>query len=495
MYRQPLTRRRFVELSLGAASGLAMSRAPQRATAQEATPVPKSATVPSPNLGKDFGGKEIRMGTSTEYYAYALRMFQDQVEKEFNVKLKIDVVPATDMYQRNITEFTSGSTSYDVLMFLPFTLPDYAPHLVPLDDQGKKLNLDFKLDDVLPSFREIYSTWNGKIVSIPFDGDVHLLMYNKDAFENPELQQKFKAEHNYDLAIPSTYDQYLDMAKFFNENPWRKDGQKGYGVAEGYNGPEWWYENRLGSYGAVYFDENMEPLINGKNAIAAADNLVQTAKFSPPGSNSFGYQETENALVKGDVALSINWSSAYRTSTNPAKSTTVGRIGTAVTPAAMVNGQLNRRDALCTGWSQCVPKYSKNIEAATYIVWFYSQPAVHTAHIIDPDTGVDAYRVSSLDNEEFVASYGADYVKVIKDAIAVGFPDLQVPNAFEYYTSLDNGLKEAIAGSKSTADAMNGIAKEWKDITDRMGADQQKAAWNNEYDKMKAQGIKYIPMQ
>jgi len=446
------------------------------------------------NLGKNFNNLQIKIGASTEYYAYALRQFQGQIEKEFGVKLNIDVVPASDMYQRNLTEFTSGSSSYDLFMFLPFQLPDYAAHLEPLDDLTKSYGLDLKLNDVLPVFREVYSSWDGKLVSMPFDGDVHLFLYNKDAFGNSNLQTQFKAKYSYDLKVPETYDQYLDMAQFFTENKWRTDGRQGFGTAEGLSGPEWWWENRLASYGGVYFDDDVKPLINSKNAIAATDNLVKAAKFMPPGANTFGYQEVENALVKGDVAMSINWSSAYRTSTNPQKSTTVGKIGSAMTPGAMVNGKLVRHDALCTGWSLAIPKYAKNKEAAAYVLWFYSQPEVHLQFVVDPDTGIDAFRASALDNDRFVTTYGKDYAQSIKDALASGFPDLQLLNSQEYYQRLDDGLKEAIVGSKSVQSAMDDAASKWSDITQRMGQQRQKDAWAKESANLKARGIQYTPL-
>lgn len=459
------------------------------------TPVAPVATVAPTNLGKNFNNQQIKIGASTEYYAYALRQFQGQIEKELGVKINIDVVPSGDMYQRNLTEFTSGSTSYDLFMFLPFQLPDYAAHLEPLDDLSKTYGFDLKLDDVLPVFREVYSTWGGKIVSMPFDGDVHLFLYNKDAFGSTDLQNKFKSKYGYDLKAPDTYDQYLDMAQFFTENNWRTDGGgQGFGTAEGLGGPEWWWENRFGSYGAVYFDDDVKPLINSKNALAATDNLVKAAKFMPPGANTFGYQEVENALVKGDVAMSINWSSAFRTSTNPQKSTTVGKIGTAMTPGAMVNGKLVRHDALCTGWSLGIPKYTKNKEPAAYVLWFYSQPEVHLQFIIDPDTGVDAFRTSVLDNDRFVSKYGKDYAQTIKDALAAGFPDLQMLNSQEYYQRLDDGLKEAIVGSKTVQAALDDAASRWSDITQRMGQSRQKDAWSKESANMKARGIEYIAM-
>ncbi|MCA9863634.1 MAG: extracellular solute-binding protein [Thermomicrobiales bacterium] len=487
-HTRPLNRRRFLGASAGAAAGLIAGKA--GVLAQDATPAVGSAA----SLGKDFGGVTIRIATIAEYYAHAFRMFQDQVEQELGVTLSIEVVPAADLYARNMQDYVGGSTSYDVAFFLPYQLPDYAPHLDPIGDLMAQYELDPQLDDILPAFKNFYTTWAGKHMTVPFDGDHHLMLYNKDAFENADLQSKFESENGYPLAVPETYDQYLAMAKFFQENPWRTDGGTGYGVAEGYLEPSWWFENRLASSGAVYFDEEMNPLINTPNAIMAAQNLVDLAPFNPPGSNTFGYQEVENAIAQGDVALSINWSSAFRTSMDPNKSKVVGKIGTAVTPGFMVNGELVRHDALCTGWVLGIPTYGPNKEAATYVAWFYSQPDVHTAMILDPNTGVDAYRLSSIQDPAFAEKYGADFVTTIEDSITVGFPDLQVPNAFEYYTSLNNQLREAVTGGKSVEDAMNQVAAEWNEITDRMGREAQAEAWNTAYTAMKDAGITYIPL-
>ena len=486
--RRSLSRRHLLGGSAGVAASLLAGRT--GLLAQEASP----AAVPSANLGKDFGGATIRIATIAEYYAYAFRMFQEQVEKELNVKLSIEVVPAADLYARNMQDYVGGSTSYDVAYFLPYQLPDFAPHLDPIGDLMTQYGLDPKLDDILPAFKNFYTTWDGKHMTVPFDGDHHLMLYNKDAFSNADLQAKFESENGYPLAVPETYDQYLQMAKFFQENPWRTDGGTGYGVAEGYLNPSWWFENRLASSGAVYFDEQMNPLINTPNAIMAAQNLVDLAPFNPPGSNTFGYQEVENAIAQGDVALSINWSSAFRTSMDPNKSKVVGKIGTAVTPGFMVNDELIRHDALCTGWVLGIPTYGPQKEAATYVAWYYTRPEVHTAMILDPNTGVDAYRLSSIEDPAFAEKYGEEFVTTINDSITLGFPDLQVPNAFEYYTSLDNQLREAVTGGKSVEDAMNQIATEWNEITDRMGRDLQIAAWNTAYTAMKDAGITYVPL-
>lgn len=489
-YPRSLNRRRFLGVSVSAAAAGLAARGGAHVGAQDATP-----SVSSAGVSKNFGGTQIRIATIAEYYAYGFRMFQDQVEQELGVTLSIEVVPANDLYARNMQDYASGSTSYDVAYFLPYQLPDFAPHLDPIGDLFTQYGLDPLLDDILPAFRDFYTIWDGQHMTIPFDGDHHIMLYNREAFENADLQSQFEDQYGYPLTVPEEYGQYLQMAEFFHGNPWRADGGQGFGVAEGYLEPHWWFENRLASSGAVYFDEQMNPLINTPNAIMAAQNLIDLAPFNPPGANTFGYQEVENAIAQGDVPLSINWSSAYRTSTDPERSRVVGNIGTAVTPGFMVNDQLIRRAALCTGWVLGVPTYGPNKEAAAYVAWYYTRPEVHAAHILDPNTGIDAYRRSAIENEEFGATYGEEYVQTLDDSLAVGFPDLQLPNAFEYYTSLSNQLREAATGSKSTEDAMNQTASEWNEITDRMGRDLQTEAWNTAYDAMKEAGIEYIPLE
>jgi len=140
-----------------AAAGAAPSVAPTAVPTSTVIP----ATIAAPAVSKKFAGQTIKIATSTEYYAYAMRQFRDQIEQSGNLKLSIDVVPGSDLYTRNQTEYNAGATSYDVTMFLPFQLPDYAPHMEPLKALMDKGGLDLQLDDVLPTFRDYYLTWGG----------------------------------------------------------------------------------------------------------------------------------------------------------------------------------------------------------------------------------------------------------------------------------------------------------------------------------------------
>jgi multiple sugar transport system substrate-binding protein len=47
-------------------------------------------------------------------------------------------------------------------------------------------------------------TVDGTVYGLPDDGDVFILYYRTDLFDDPENQAEFKAAHGYDLAPPET---------------------------------------------------------------------------------------------------------------------------------------------------------------------------------------------------------------------------------------------------------------------------------------------------
>ena len=49
--------------------------------------------------------------------------------------------------------------------------------------------------------------------AMPLDGDIHIMFYNRTAFERPENKEKFKSQFGYELAPPQTWTQWDDMAK------------------------------------------------------------------------------------------------------------------------------------------------------------------------------------------------------------------------------------------------------------------------------------------
>src|SRR3546814_11823494 len=78
-------------------------------------------------------------------------------------------------------------------------------------------------EDSAPVYRDRLMVWDGKVLSQTMDGDVHTYTYRIDLFEDPKEQEAFKAKYGYDLAVPKTWKEYLDIAEFFqrpDQNLW-----------------------------------------------------------------------------------------------------------------------------------------------------------------------------------------------------------------------------------------------------------------------------------
>jgi multiple sugar transport system substrate-binding protein len=251
----------------------------------------------------------LRMSTG-ETYPEVFKMYADEVEQQFGITFEYSMTAPQDMYQKDMLEFASGSSSHDVVLFQPAWLPDYAPHLVDLGAAAEEYGLNFQLDDALDVFKTSYTTWEGTIVSLPVDADQHNFYYNRTAFEDDRNIEAFRTETGQELKVPETWDEYVQVAQFFNGKDWDFDGEPEYGVAEAWQrgGYAWyWWESKFFGYGGMYFDDQMKPLINSPAGVKALDIQIGIADFVPPGTANFGSPEARNAFLNGEVPMVVHW--------------------------------------------------------------------------------------------------------------------------------------------------------------------------------------------
>jgi len=422
---------------------------------------------------KPFAGETITVAVHAVPHATGVYMFKDRFEKETGIKINVIEMAPEAIYEKEMTEFTAGSGAYDVIQFNPAWIADYSYHLEPLQALANKYDLDFKLDDVMPIFRELYCSWAGVWYGMPWDGDTHMLYYRKDQFEK------------YGLTPPKTWDDYKKIASFFNGWDWDNDGQKEYGVAAYLKRGRtyWWFLGRFAGYGGNYFDENMNPLINTKAGVDALENLLTTIPYMPPGVLNYSYMELRTAYVKGDIAMCLQWTCVGKAAENPKESKIVGKTGYAVFPQG--------KTMIAGGWDLGIPKYSRHKGAAAQFIHFITRPDISLKIVMDPTTSLDPYRVSHYKSPEFRAAWptAGEYLDAIEANLRQGFPDLLIPGAAEYMDALDYQLTLAYAGQKSAQDALNDAAKEWRQITKRLGFKEQKKAWLAQLKAMRAMGV------
>ncbi len=462
------------------------------------TAVPPAATVAPAETPKAAAAEEITVAVHAVPHATGVYMFRDEFEKQYNIKVNVVEMAPEAIYEKQMTEFTAGTGAYDVVQFMPAWIADYSRFLEPLEPLAEKNGIDLKRDDIGPAFRDFYNQWAGTTYAMTWDGDLHIFYYNKLAFENPEHQEKFKAETGKELKVPETWDEYTEVCRFFSGWDWDNDGEKEYGCDEYLQRGRmyWWFLDRFASMGGVYFDEDMNPLINTKAGVMALQNMIDTVPYMPPGALNHGYTELRLAIINGDVAMGKQWTDVGKAADLAPESKVKGKIGYALVPGWRWDDTVVYRPMLAGGWNLGIPKDSRHKDAAIKFIGFYTSPEKSLAITKDPATSLDPYRISHYASPEFQSLFptAKDYLAVIDATLKVGFPELQIPGAAEYMDVLDLELTEALAGNKSPQEALDAAAAAWNEITDRLGREAQKDLWNKQYDAMKASGIQYRPL-
>jgi multiple sugar transport system substrate-binding protein len=417
------------------------------------------------------------------------------------ITLEVVGVPFTSVYEKLKTEFVGGTGAYDVAIFYPAYLGEFAEfgYLQPLEPLFSVH--DPKMSDVVPAYRDLYTMYNGKTYALPYDGDILNLYFVQDIFKNAAEKSAFKAKFKKELAVPKTWDDLMDVAQFFT----RKKGEKlaGKVLDQDYYGFAFlgargfayaWWGNIFGSMGGSYFDRNMKPQINSKAGVDALTYQKKLMAFCPPDVMNMGYEELKNAYLQGRVAMMIQWSDVWLKANDPKVSKIVNNAGIAQVPGVkQADGSIYFRAAAPVGRVIGIPTTTKHPKEAFWVASMLSLD-YGLRNVTSLETGENPYRISQMDNWKAFLKFGNEaeaknYLSVIKDNLNHIFPDLNIPGSAEYLDALDIAVTSALSGTGDIAGSLNTAADTWNQITETLGMDRQKKIYNAMLESWKKHGF------
>jgi len=133
-----------------------------------------------------------------------------------------------EAFDKSNEDFENGTSLYDVVIQYNFSLSSFVQNdYVYLLDELKAFNpeADYSFEDNLldnywSELGQYYKNFSepekGYVkVGYPSAALTMLLMYNKEMYDNPVNQEKYKQEYATDLAPPSTWEEYYNQARFF----------------------------------------------------------------------------------------------------------------------------------------------------------------------------------------------------------------------------------------------------------------------------------------
>jgi len=447
---------------------------------------------------------EIEPGTQINVFVdgginiVPFELFKAEIKEKSGIDVVVNPVSQVDVYPKLVNEFVAGTGAFDIVIYPPGYLPEFANngYIVPLDPYfGVR---DPKLDDIVGSFRKLYCEYGGSTYSVPYDGDIHIFYYRKDLVEDPTEKANFKAKYGYELTVPETWDQVKDFSEFFT----RKAGEKlaGETLEKDFYGngmmlSRFWciYEfiDHFASYGGVYFDENLTPMINSDAGVKALEDIKYLMDYAPEGILTYGYSEIKGSFLGGNIASMLLWTDLFKFSWDKNQSVIAGKIGMSHVPGTIIDGELYFKNPLPYGRVMCIPKTCKHPEEAMWVISYMSADK-SIDFCFDPRTGEDPFRYSHINAPEYLSDYLSNfagtevpvedceiYLQAIKDALENGYPDLSIPGSAEYMDSLAVAIQAALAGDVSVKGALDKCAKEWAATSESLGLETQQEIWKN----------------
>jgi multiple sugar transport system substrate-binding protein len=304
--------------------------------------------------------------------ANALVELSKDFTKKTGIGMKFEFVPWTSYADRFLNELNSKSKLCDLIIGDSQWVGGSAEngHYVKLNDFFAKEGI--KMSDFVDATVTAYSEWpknTPNYWALPAMGDAVGFTYRKDWFAKPELKKEFKAKYGRDLAPPKTWEQFLEVAKFFQGR--QIDGKKVYGAyiytERGSEGITMGVTNALYNYGFEYQNPKkpyqMEGFVNSPGSVKGLELYKEIYKCcTAPGMTNAYMGEGLDAFKSGQVAMQMNFFAFW-----PGLHKEMGdaKIGFFSTPAG------TKHYTQLGGQGLSVVAYSDNRnEALQYIKWF-----------------------------------------------------------------------------------------------------------------------------
>ncbi|WP_417724258.1 ABC transporter substrate-binding protein [Salipiger sp.] len=294
------------------------------------------------------------------------------------------------------------------------------------------------------------ATLEGKLVMLPrAQFDVSALYYQKDLYEDADRAAAFESEYGYPLAVPETWQQVSDQAKFFADGP-NFYGTQYAGKDEAIVGR--FYEMIVADGGKL-FNDDFSPAFDsdaGREALQWFVDLYEAGAV-PAGTTNYLWDDLGNGFASGTIALNLDWPGWAGFFNDPSASKVAGNVGVAPAP----KGSAGVR----TGWSGfhgfSVTEDCADKEAAASLVDFLtgedSQKLESAAGPLPSRTAVWDYVSEQAKGDD----YRSEVLAAFKETAATAFAVPPTPLWIEATNLIYPELQAAILGDKTVDEALS----------------------------------------
>ena len=432
---------------------------------------------------KQYAGTEISIVWEAGLQALDPLNFSGPKWKELTgIDVKVIEVPTAEMFTKILQEHRAGSGAYDALNVIPAWMPDLvrAGALENLDPYVDKFGFREELQTIAPVYRDNQMTVDGKIYAFPDDGDVFVMYYRTDVLGDPKIQEAYKAKYKADLPVPpKTWTEFDQVAATITETT----GGKPYGCTFFRDPPyaQFMFQERFRNEGGRFFDPaTMKAGVNGPAGLKVFQDWLAENKLMPKGVETFNFVDNLAAFLQGDSAMTISWppygrwAAGYGTDQEALawvpKSQVAGKVGYAMPPGG--------HPQLAAGFALSIAAASKKKDPAYLFIQWLNSEEISLQRVQLPFALRDPFRNDHFTSEEYKSRWpeAPQYLAALNAGAINGLLDLSVIQTDKYEEALRQGISKLWAGQDPQG-ILDEIAAQWDAITERIGVDKQRAAY------------------
>jgi multiple sugar transport system substrate-binding protein len=408
-----------------------------------------------------LGAQTINVLLWDDPYPKALQAMLPEFEKATGIKVNIEMLQPPQVLTKTSVAVSKTSTDYDVVAMDEGNVPLFSDLMVPYETwpAGKKFA---KIDKstVTPAMLDV-GMWGGKLVGLPINGNLYVWMTRKDLIENPQYKADFKAKYKYDLGVPKTFQQMLDMGTFFNDR----------GIAAGFGPFNGGPAGVLGeaifmweSYGTHFIDfqgGKYKVVLDEKKGVAGMEFYKKLMAISPKGAETMAHVERQAAFAadpKGVFSMFI-WPAQIAAYEDPDKSLVAGKIVYSAPPAGPA-----ATAAVRGTWALSIPTASKQQAAAAEFVYWWASKDI-ASRLVEANT-IPA-RSDALADPKFAKT--KPWLGAIADSMKFATARPRLKELPPIQDVVKKYWIQGITGQVPCADAVKAIVKETNEILAKAG--------------------------
>ena len=252
-------------------------------------------------VGSKYKGTKIRfVSEPTPPTVVASRLAREEFTAATGIEVDFEIVPLHQVLQKVTADAQGKLGAYDLYYLDQSWCPLFVGDTVdPRELYERKRDLalpDFDWDDFSRPLVQGISTYGDRLVGIPYDIPIFILMYRKDLLDKHKLK------------VPATMDEYMLAVKTLDE------AERGNGIhgttgqlKAGHYSLNCDWTGWLWANGGSVFGKDGYFCGGDEDGMRGLAYMLELVKHMPPGARTWNWDDEAQSIGQGNAAMVISW--------------------------------------------------------------------------------------------------------------------------------------------------------------------------------------------